>query len=87
MPRKRNTAEQTITELRQTEVEVARGQPIAEVCRKLGTSEQTYYRWRKEYGGLRVNHFKRLKRWRQERELFKAFTEVLRAHRKTLRRR
>ena len=35
--------------------------PIAEVCRKLGTSEQTYYRWRKEYGGLRVNHLKRLK--------------------------
>ena len=32
-----------------------------EVCRKLGTSEQTYYRWRKEYGGLRVNHLKRLK--------------------------
>ena len=35
--------------------------PIAEVCRKLGTSEQTYYRWRKEYGGLRVHHLKRLK--------------------------
>ena len=42
MPRKRNTAEQIITNLRQAEVEVARGQPIAEVCRKLGTSEQTY---------------------------------------------
>jgi transposase-like protein len=61
MPRKRNTAEQIITKLRQAEVEVARGQPIAEVCRKLGTSEQTYYRWRKEYGGLRINHLKRLK--------------------------
>ena len=55
MPRKRNTAEQIITKLRQAEVEIARGQAIAEVCRKLGTSEQTYYRWRKEYGGLRVN--------------------------------
>ena len=61
MPRKRYTAEQSITKLRQAEVEIARDQPIAEVCRKLGTSEQTYYRWRKEYGGLRVNHLKRLK--------------------------
>ncbi len=61
MPRKRYTAEQIITKLRQAEVEIARNQPIAEVCRKLGISEQTYYRWRKEYGGLRVNHLKRLK--------------------------
>ena len=61
MPRKRCTAEQIITKLRQAEVEIARDQPIAEVCCKLGTSEQTYYRWRKEYGGLRVNHLKRLK--------------------------
>ena len=61
MPRKRYTAEQSITKLRQAEVEIARDQPITEVCRKLGTSEQTYYRWRKEYGGLRVNHLKRLK--------------------------
>ena len=61
MPRKRYAAEQSITKLRQAEVEIARDQPIAEVCRKLGTSEQTCYRWRKEYGGLRVNHLKRLK--------------------------
>jgi hypothetical protein len=61
MPRKRNTAEQIITKLSQAEVEIARGQPVGEVCRKLGMSEQTYFRWRKEYGGLRVNHLKRLK--------------------------
>ena len=61
MPRKRYTAKQIITKLRQAEVELARGQTNAEVCRKLGTSEQTYYRWRKEYGGLRVDHLKRLK--------------------------
>ena len=61
MPRKRYTAEQIITKLRQAEVEISRGQPVAEVCRKLSTSEQTYYRWRKEYGGLRINHLKRLK--------------------------
>ena len=61
MPRKRCTAEQIITKLRQAEVEISRDPKIAEVCRKLGTSEQTYSRWRKEYGGLRVDHLKRLK--------------------------
>ena len=61
MPRRRDTAEQIITKLRQAEVEIARGQSVAEVCCELGTSEQTYYRWRKKYGGLRVNHLKRLK--------------------------
>ena len=44
MPRKRYTAEQIITKFRQAEVEIARGQPVAEVCRKLSTSEQTHYR-------------------------------------------
>ena len=48
MPRRRDTAEQIITKLRQAKVEIARGQSVAEVCRELGTSEQTYYRWRKE---------------------------------------
>ena len=43
MPRRRDTAEQIITKLRQAEVEIARGQSVAEVCRELGTSEQTYY--------------------------------------------
>ncbi len=61
MPRKRYTAEQIITKLRQAEVELARGQTMAAVCRKLETSEQTYYRWRKEYGGGHVDHMKRLK--------------------------
>ncbi|HJO39999.1 MAG: transposase [Vicinamibacterales bacterium] len=61
MPRQRYTPEQIITKLRLAEVELARGQTMAEVCRKLGTSEQTYSRWRKEYGGLRGNHLKRLK--------------------------
>ena len=61
MPRTRYTPEQIITKLRQAEGELARGQSAAGVCRKLGTSEQTYSRWRKEYGGLRVDHLKRLK--------------------------
>ncbi len=55
MSRKRFTAEQIITKLRETEVELAKGQNTAQVCRKIGISEQTYYRWRKEYGGLRID--------------------------------
>ena len=48
MPRKRDTSEQIIVHLREAEVELARGQTSGEVCRKLGITEQTYYRWRKE---------------------------------------
>ena len=61
MPRKRYTAEQIITKLREAEVELAKGQNIAQVCRKLGIGDQAYYRWRREYGGLRVDQAKRLK--------------------------
>ena len=61
MARKHFTAEQIITKLREAEVELDKGQLPAEVCRRLGVTEQTYYRWRKEYGGLRVNQAKCLK--------------------------
>ena len=61
MAKKHHTPEQIIHLLRQAEVELATGQAVPQVCRKLGVSEQTYYRWRKEYGGLRVNQAKRLK--------------------------
>ena len=66
MGRKRYTAEQIITKLREAEVELARGQTTPQVCKKLGISEQTYYRWRKEYGGLRVDQAKRLKQLEHE---------------------
>lgn len=59
--KKKHTAEQIIGKLRQIEVEVAKGQPVAAVVRKVGITEQTYYRWRKEYGGLRLDQAKRLK--------------------------
>ncbi len=61
MPRKRYTAEQIITKLREAEVELAKGQNTDQVCRKLGIGEQTYYCWRREYSGLRVDQAKRLK--------------------------
>ena len=66
MPRKRFSTEQIITKLRQAEVELSRGVRTPQVCKKLGISEQTYYRWRKEYGGLRLDQAKRLKTLEQE---------------------
>jgi transposase-like protein len=66
MARKRYTAEQIIAKLRQAEIELAKGQKTPEVCRKLGVSEQTYYRWRREYGGLQVEQLKRLKQLEKE---------------------
>ncbi len=66
MPRKRHTAEQIIRKLREAEVELAKGQAAVDVVRKLGITEQTYYRWRKEYGGLRVDQAKRLKELEKE---------------------
>ncbi len=66
MARKRYTAEQIITKLREAEVELAKGQTTPQVCKKLGISDQTYYRWRKEYGGLRVDQAKRLKQLEHE---------------------
>jgi len=66
MARKKYTAEQIITKLREAEVELAKGQTTSQVCKKLGITDQTYYRWRKEYGGLRVDQAKRLKQLEQE---------------------
>jgi transposase-like protein len=61
MGRKRFTAEEIIGKLRQAEIFLSQGLPVEEVLRKLGVSGQTYYRWRKEYGGMRVAQAKRLK--------------------------
>ena len=61
MPRKRYTPEQIIRKLREAEVELAKGQTTGDVVRKLGITEQTYYRWSKEYGGLRHDQAARLK--------------------------
>ena len=61
MSRKRYTPEQIIGMLREAEVRLSQGGKIGVICRALGVSEQSYYRWRKEYGGLRVDQAKRLK--------------------------
>ena len=61
MPRKRFTSEQNIQNLREAEVLLAQGKTIDQVCKKIGITDQTYYRWRKEYGGIRTDQAKRLK--------------------------
>ena len=66
MPKKRYSSEQIIAKLREAEVELAKGLKTGAVCRKLAISEQTYYRWRREYGGLRVDQAKRLKQLERE---------------------
>ena len=66
MARKRFKPEQIIHMLREAEVKLAAGSTTPEVCRALGISEQTYYRWRKEYGGMQVSQAKKLKDLEQE---------------------
>ncbi len=61
MSRKKHTAEEIINKLREAEVLQAKGMSIEEVMRQLGISDATYYKWRREYGGLRVDQAKRLK--------------------------
>jgi len=61
MVRKTYLPEQIINKLREAEIHINQGIPIAEASRKIGITQQTYYRWRKEYGGLRIEQAKRLK--------------------------
>ena len=66
MAKKRYTSEQIIHKLLEAEVELAGGKNVAVVCRKPGISEQSYYRWRKQYGGMRTHEAKRLKEIERE---------------------
>jgi transposase-like protein len=66
MSKKRFTAEQIISKLREAEVLQSSGLSIVEICRQLEVKEQTYYKWRKEYGGMRIDQAKRLKEVEQE---------------------
>ena len=66
MARKRHTAEEIINRLREAEVGLVNGMAAPEACRKLGVSEQTYYHWRKKYGGPSRNQAKRLRELEQE---------------------
>ncbi len=66
MVRKNFTPEQIINKLREAEIHINQGISIAEASRKIGITQQTYYRWRKEYGGLRIEQAKRLKSLEKE---------------------
>jgi putative transposase len=61
MSRKNYTPEQIIKQLRAAEILLGKGETVAQVCKKVGISEQTYYRWQKEYGGMQVAQAKRLR--------------------------
>ena len=61
MPRKKHTPEEIVAKLRQVDVLVSQGVAIAEAVRQIGVTEVTYYRWRQEYGGLKLDQVKRLK--------------------------
>jgi putative transposase len=61
MARKRHTAEEIVAKLRQVDVLMAQGRPVADAVRTIGVTEVTYYRWRNEYGGLKGDQVKRLK--------------------------
>jgi len=71
MARKRFTAEQIINHLRGAEILISQGKSIREVARQIGISEQTYYRWRKEYGSMDVSQARRLKELEQENQRLK----------------
>ena len=66
MSRKRHSAEQIIRKLREAEAELASGATLAQICTKLGISEQTLHRWRNQYGGMKTEDAKRLKQLEEE---------------------
>ena len=61
MSRKRFSAEEIVNKLRRADVLISQGQTVTQVCKQIGVIDQTYYRWRKEYGGLKTDQAKRLK--------------------------
>jgi len=66
MAKKKYTPEQIIERLREAEVRLNKGETLGKTCRGIGVSEQTYYRWRNEYGGMRIDQAKRLKEIEKE---------------------
>jgi transposase-like protein len=77
MKRKRYSPEKIIGMLREAEVALAQGMTIGAICRQLSISEQSYYRWRKQYGGLKISQVKRMKDMERENaRLKKAVAEL-----------
>ena len=85
MTRKRQTPEQIVTLLRQVEVAVANGKATPQACNAAAMTEQTYYRWRKEYGGLKLAKTKRLKELEKENSRLKRVVAELSLEKQILR--
>ena len=66
MPRRKHSPEQILGKLREVEIALAKGETVARAVRQIGVTEQTYYRWRNEYGGLSIDQAKKLKQLEQE---------------------
>lgn len=66
MPGKRFTAEQIVNKLREADVLISQGRTVAQASKQIGVTDQTYYRWRREYGGLKTDQAKRLKELERE---------------------
>lgn len=77
MRRKRHSPEQVVRKLRETEADLAAGTGLDQVCRKLGVSEATYHRWRKQYGGAGAEEVRRLKELEKENARLKAIVADL----------
>ena len=75
--RKRRSPEQVIVHLREADAMLSAGQSVTQVCQKLGVCEQTYHRWRNQFGGMKANSMKRLKQLEEEnRRLKKAVADL-----------
>jgi transposase-like protein len=85
MPMKRYKPEQIVTLLRQIEVEIANGKTPPQACRDAQITAQTYYRWRKEYGGLKLDQAKRLKELEKENSRLKRLVAELSLEKQVLR--
>ena len=71
MKKKKHTPEQIINKLREADVELANGATVEQVCKKIEVSEQTYYRWRNQFGGMKADDMKRLKELERENQRLK----------------
>ncbi len=76
MPQKKHKAEEIVAKLRQVDVLLSQGRSVGEAVRSIGVTQFTYYRWRKEFGGLKVDQAQRLKELEQENDGWKAVSEL-----------
>jgi len=76
MARKGKSTEEIVGFLREAEVRISQGETVGKICRSIGVSEQTYYKWRREYGGLKIDQARRLKELERENDRLKRVSEL-----------